>query len=112
MADATVPSAAAADSNPMLQERVLAIVRELAGEVGGARAQRAVAAGASLERDVGLGSIERVELLLRLERAFGQALDERFLEIETPAALATALARVGAEGPLERTRQAPTAAPS
>ena len=112
MADVTVPSAPAADSTPVLQERVLAIVRELAGEVGGARAQRAVAAGASLERDVGLGSLERVELLLRLERAFGRALDERFLEIETPAALATALAGVGADSPSERTRRAPTTVPS
>jgi hypothetical protein len=44
--------------------------------------------------------------------AFGRTLDERFLEIETPAALATALARVGADSPSERTRRAPTTVPS
>ena len=48
------------------QERVLEVVRELLTELGGARALRAAAPDASLERDLGLGSLERVELLLRL----------------------------------------------
>lgn len=112
MPDATMRSAPAAGAAPVLQDRVLAIVRELAGEVGGARAQRAVGPDASLERDVGLGSLERVELLLRLERAFGRTLDERFLAIETPAALANALDNADAEGPAERTRRAPSSVPS
>ncbi len=74
-----------------LQQRVVEIVRELARETGGSRAERAVAASASLEREVGLGSLERVELLLRLERAFGRALDDTCLAIDTPDGLVRAL---------------------
>ena len=57
-------------------DRVVGIVRELALEVGGDRAARAAAPGASLERDLGLGSLERVELLSRLETAFGRPLGD------------------------------------
>src|SRR5688572_25631988 len=57
-----------------VQDKVLDIVRALAGEVGGPRAARAASPDASLERDLGLGSLERVELLLRLETAFGRTL--------------------------------------
>jgi acyl carrier protein len=80
-----------------IQERVLAIVRELAAEVGGSRALRAVAPRASLERDLGLGSLERVELLLRLEKAFGRSLDEAYLQLDTPDGLARALLEAGGE---------------
>jgi len=73
-----------------IETRVLGVVRELAGELGGSRAQRAVAPGASLERDVGLGSLERVELMLRLEKVLGQRLDDSALAIDTPAELARA----------------------
>ena len=72
-------------------ERVLDVVRALARETGGPRAERAVSAEASLEREVGLGSLERVELLARLERAFGRALDDRCLGLDTAAALAGVL---------------------
>ncbi len=77
------------------EERVLELVRGLARETGGARAEHAVAPGASLEREVGLGSLERVELLLRLERSFGRALDEGCLTLDTPAALARAVIEAG-----------------
>jgi 1-acyl-sn-glycerol-3-phosphate acyltransferase len=70
---------------------VLDVVRALARETGGTRAERAVSAEASLERDVGLGSLERVELVARLERAFGRALDDRSLALDTAAALVRAL---------------------
>ena len=72
-------------------ERVLDVVRDLARETGGDRASRAAAAHASLDREVGLGSLERVELLLRLEQAFGRPLDDRYLQIDTAAGLAKAL---------------------
>jgi fatty-acyl-CoA synthase len=71
---------------------VLALLRELAREVGGERAARAVTSTASLERDVGLGSLERVELLLRLENVFGGPLGESFLALDTARELAQALA--------------------
>jgi len=72
-------------------ERVLDVVRALARETGGPRAERSVSPGASLEREVGLGSLERVELVARLERAFGGALDDRYLGLDTAASLARAL---------------------
>jgi 1-acyl-sn-glycerol-3-phosphate acyltransferase len=83
-------------------ESVLAIVRALASEVGGPRAARAVRPEASLDRDVGLGSLERVELLTRLERAFGRTLDDSCLQIDTTAGLARAIldAAPGQRGPL------------
>jgi len=81
------------------QARVLEIVRELLTELGGGRALRAAAPEASLERDLGLGSLERVELLLRLENAFGRTLDERCLQIDTPAGLARVLLEAGGRGP-------------
>ncbi|MCU0242303.1 MAG: fatty acyl-AMP ligase, partial [Vicinamibacteria bacterium] len=92
-----------------VRERVLSIVRDLASETGGERARRSVCDTASLERDIGLGSLERVELLLRLEQAFGRALDENFLALDTPAALTQAIvdAKITApqESPTARTPQ-------
>ncbi len=74
------------------------MIRALARETGGPRAERAVSPEASLEREVGLGSLERVELVARLERAFGRALDDRCLALDTAAGLARALVD-GAPGP-------------
>jgi 1-acyl-sn-glycerol-3-phosphate acyltransferase len=92
--DAAVPPLAL----ETVQARVLEIVGELAEELGGARARRAVAAGASLERDIGLGSLERVELLLRLESSFGARLGDEMLRLDTPEALARAISERDAEG--------------
>jgi fatty-acyl-CoA synthase len=78
-------------------DRVQDVIRELARETGGPRAERAVSPEASLEREVGLGSLERVELVARLERAFGRALDDRCLALDTAAGLARALVE-GAPG--------------
>ena len=82
-----------------VQARVLEIVRALAAEVGGDRARRAVGPEASLEREVGLGSLERVELLVRLEAAFERALDDSHLQIDTPAEMARALLQTAGEEP-------------
>src|SRR5687767_4257951 len=73
------------------EEQVLEVIRKLAAEVGGGRAARAVAPRASLDRDVGLGSLEKVELLLRLEAAFGQTFDDRYLALDTPREFARLL---------------------
>jgi fatty-acyl-CoA synthase len=78
------------------ERRVLEVVRAVAEETGGDRALRAVSPGASLERDLGLGSLERAELLLRLEAAFGRSFGDSLLEADTPAEIAR-LARVGKE---------------
>jgi acyl carrier protein len=50
---------------------VLAIVSTLVDELGGRPGDRPVGLDDRLDRDLGLGSLERVELLLRLEQRFG-----------------------------------------
>jgi acyl carrier protein len=47
-----------------------------------------VSEDASLEREVGLGSIEKVELITRLERRTGRALPDTALQAETGRELA------------------------
>ena len=89
-----VPSVQASADHPEPDEvlgPVLAVIRDLAREVGGARAERAVGPETSLDREVGLGSLERVELLARLERTFGRTLDDRCLQIDTAAGLTRAI---------------------
>jgi fatty-acyl-CoA synthase len=87
--------------------RVLEIVRALALETGGPRAAQAATPEASLDRDVGLGSLERVELSLRLEEAFGRDIEDEALVLDTPAQLARAIREAG---PIMRTRPAPPVA--
>ena len=66
-------------------------VRELRGSRASGPVLREVAPEASLEKDLGLGSLERVELLSRLERRFGAKVSESVLgEAETPRDLAAA----------------------
>jgi len=55
--------------------RLIAIVRDLLAELGGQDAT--VTLGSSLDRDLGLGSLERVELLMRVEREFGRRLPDQ-----------------------------------
>jgi len=59
-----------------IKAQVLAITRELLRELGNSEAGEAVRGSASLERDLGLGSIERLELTSRLERTLGTSLPE------------------------------------
>jgi fatty-acyl-CoA synthase len=92
MARATDESAVTPTSLEAVQARVLEVVADLAFELGGARARRAVAPSASLERDIGLGSLERVELLLRLESSLGGPFRDEMLQLDTPDALARAIA--------------------
>jgi len=58
------------------EERVLEVVRELVAELGHTSALRSAGVGSHLDRDLGLGSLERVELLLRLEKSFSVRLNE------------------------------------
>ncbi len=79
-----------------VEERVLAIVGALLDELDHGRAHRIPALDDALDRDLGLGSLERVELLLRLEAAFGVRLpDQAMAEAECPRALASALMLAG-----------------
>src|SRR6202023_245772 len=62
-------------------------------ELGSFHALEAVRGSAHLERDLGLGSLERVELFLRLDRAFGSHLPERIVaESDTLNEVITSLA--------------------
>jgi len=72
---------------------VLEIVQGLAQELQPQRGARAVSLDSSLERDLGFDSLGRVELLARLEKAFGVRLSEELLgAAETPRDLLQALA--------------------
>ena len=77
------------------QSRVLDVVDELVNELrgGGGDNGRQARLDDSLERDLGISSLERVELLVRLEEAFGVRLgDTAMVEAETPGDLAAAIA--------------------
>jgi 1-acyl-sn-glycerol-3-phosphate acyltransferase len=75
-----------------IERVVLEIVRTLVQELRGGAPQVPVAPGSSLERDLGISSLERVELLLRLERRFGVRLPEATVAAaETPADLVAAI---------------------
>ena len=74
------------------QERVLEIVREVLQELGSLAALPVLNAGSHLDRELGLGSLERVELLSRLETEFGVRLPDRAAsEANTPGDLARAI---------------------
>jgi len=61
-------------------------------ELQGALAPAGISLDQSLERDLGIGSLERVELLLRLEQAFGVRLsDAAMMEAESPRDLVRAI---------------------
>ncbi len=95
------------DASVQVEEKVLTLLRDFVLELGIERAARAVSIDASLDRDLGLGSLERVELLLRIEKAFSVKIPEhRIAAARTPRDLAHAVmaekSKVishGAEGP-------------
>ena len=67
-----------------VEERVVAMVAGLVVDLGGPGAARRIALDDSLERDLGIGSLERVELFVRLEKELGAVLGERAMaEAET-----------------------------
>src|SRR5512142_2398427 len=86
---ATEPDAGV-EAQQRTEERIVAVVRDLARELSGDRVANAVTPTASLDRDVGLGSLERVELLMRLETELGRELDDHFLLLDTPREIARA----------------------
>ncbi|HSD11555.1 MAG TPA: fatty acyl-AMP ligase, partial [Candidatus Binatia bacterium] len=64
-------AAAPTAEDATVSRQVLDIVERLVAEVGGPKARGGVSLDDALDRDLGIGSLERVELLLRLEREFG-----------------------------------------
>ena len=76
---------------------VLDTLRGLLGEIDPMRARTAIGADQSLTRELALGSLERVELAMRLEKAAGVELGETVLaEADTPRQIAAAIARAHA----------------
>jgi acyl carrier protein len=80
-----------------IEAQTLATVRQLLVELGGSRGLEELAARgatAHLERELGLGSLERVELMVRLGNVCGVRLPDRVVaEAETVQDLADALLR-------------------
>jgi fatty-acyl-CoA synthase len=77
---------------PGVRERVLRVVRELLEELGSHGAVPDLSEKSNLDRDLGLGSLERVELMTRLENVFGVRLpDALAAEASTPGELAEAI---------------------
>ncbi|HXO30599.1 MAG TPA: AMP-binding protein, partial [Thermoanaerobaculia bacterium] len=87
---------------PPVEHELLRLAREVAREMRPGQVEAApqrIDMGSSLERDLGLDSLGRAELVARLERAFAVRLPEDVLGgAETPADLARALAAAGVEG--------------
>ncbi len=92
-------------------DRVIEILTQLAAEVGGDRAALAVTQHASLDKQIGLGSLERVELLVRVQSAFGRSFDEGFLKLDTAFDIAHAVVE-GAGPQPQTTHDLPAAQPS
>ena len=102
--------------NPPVAERVLEVARELLRELGSQRAVKNLAPAASLERQLGLGSLERVELVSRLEVNFSVSLpDKTAAEAETLndliAAINDSSQKVPGGGRPERSQPAITSEP-
>ena len=94
-----------------VHEQLLDVVRGLLNELGNLRAEQTVNIGSHLERDLGLGSLERVELLLRLERALSVRLPDRVMaQAETLSDVAAALVSADFAAALGTHRAAPVSA--
>ena len=75
-----------------VRERVLEVIRGLLDELGSQGALPMLNPASQLDRDLGLGSLERVELLARLETAFNMRLPDRAAsEANTPEDLVRAI---------------------
>jgi fatty-acyl-CoA synthase len=75
-----------------VRERVLGVLRVLLEELGSHGAVAELSINSNLDRDLGLGSLERVELLTRLESAFEVRLpDTLAAEASTPEELIAAI---------------------
>ena len=93
---------------PATRERVLDVLRSLLIELGSEGALPMLGPSSRLDSELGLGSLERVELLARLEAEFGVRLPDRVAaEVNTPEELTAAvLAAPGASSVVE---EAPSA---
>ncbi|MEJ2688129.1 MAG: acyl carrier protein, partial [Gammaproteobacteria bacterium] len=73
-------------------DALLGILRQLASELHPGRTPPAVTLDTQLERELGLDSLGRIELMLRLEQRFNVAIpEESAMDAQTPRALLAAL---------------------
>ena len=80
------------DNHASLERRVLELVGQLVAEIRPGSAAAGIGPDDSLERELGIGSLERVELLGRIERAVGVRLGESVMAAaDTPADLIRAV---------------------
>jgi len=88
------------EGGPDVERGVVEVVTALASELGTLPPRGHASLDDVLDRDLGLGSLERVELALRLERAFGIQLgDAVTAEAERCRDLAAAIRAAGAPSP-------------
>src|SRR6476660_133789 len=89
-----MPEDASSLKLPVVASVVLNEIHRLLIELGAGSRCSMVKKESLLERELGLGSLERVELLTRLENQFHlQFPDQTLTEAETPADLVTAIVR-------------------
>ncbi|MBL8375711.1 AMP-binding protein, partial [Accumulibacter sp.] len=95
--DVIANQAGAGQPSPEIPARLLRVVSVMVEETRPGRVGR-VSMSSHLERDLGLDSLARVELLLRVGSEFGKSLPEAALaEAETPQDLLRFIDRAGAE---------------
>ncbi len=103
-----MPTASAQLDGPAVRERILEILRCLLTELGSAGALPMLGPSSHFDRELGLGSLERVELLARLEAEFAIRLPDRVAaEINTPEELTEAI--LAAPGKSVQFDEAPSA---
>jgi acyl carrier protein len=78
------------------EAQLLSIIQEMIIELRPKKEHRPITLDSSLDRDLGLDSLSRMELLVRIEKKFGVTLSERiFADAETPRDLMRALSGAG-----------------
>jgi 1-acyl-sn-glycerol-3-phosphate acyltransferase len=93
-------------------DALLAVVHQLATELHPAKAGSPPTLDSQLERDLGFDSLARVELMLRMDRAFGVSLPEQTLvAVETPRDLLRAVLAARAAAPIAPAPEVPPAIP-
>ena len=89
---------------------LLLVVEELARELNPAHRPQAATLDSRLDRDLGIDSLGRAELVARIDRAFGVALPEHILaEAETPRDLLTAVLARHDAAPIPQQQRLPRA---
>ncbi len=93
------------EKNTDLETELLSIVQGFVIESGAERARLAVTLSAALDRDLGIGSLERVELFLRVEKAFSVTLKpSQMSDVKTVGDLAKAVRHAGPAGTTYRAK--------